>query len=56
MADNKLENSLRKLEVLSKTIEVVRNVYFYEKERKDKLIENCLTIIENEVDQVKNNS
>lgn len=53
MADNKLETSLRKLEVVSKTLDVVRNVYFYEKDRKDKLINDCLEIVEDGIKEVK---
>lgn len=52
MAD-KLETSLRKLEVVSNALEVVRNVYFHEKEQKDALVNTCIAIIEKEVKEIE---
>ena len=52
MAD-KLETSLRKLEVVSNALEVVRNVYFHEKEQKDDLVNSCISIIEKEIKDIK---
>lgn len=55
MAD-KLEMSLRRLEVVSNALEVVRNVYFHEKEQKDNLVNDCISIIEKEVKEIKEQS
>lgn len=55
MAD-KLETSLRRLEVISNTLEVVRNVYFHEKEQKDALVNSCIAIIEKDVKEIKEQS
>ena len=51
MSDEELE--LRKIEVISKTLEVVRNVYFYEKEKKDKMITDCLNVIESSLERIR---
>lgn len=50
---DEVELELRKVEVVSKTLEVVRNVYFYEKEKKDKMITDCLDIIETSLERIK---
>lgn len=51
MSDVELE--LRKVEVVSKTLEVIRNVYFYEKEKKDKMITDCLNVIETSLEKIQ---
>lgn len=55
MAD-KLETSLRRLEVVSNALEVVRNVYFQEKEQKDNLVNDCISIIEKDIKDLKDQS
>lgn len=52
MAD-KVETSLRKVEVVSNALEVIRNVYFHEKEKKDALIQECIDILEREIKELR---
>lgn len=52
MAD-KVETSLRKVEVVSNALEVIRNVYFHEKEKKDSLMQDCIDILEKEIRELK---